>query len=70
MSFAKTLSCDEMKNITAGWVDEYGCTYTGGTASCRSYYDCLTFVCASKAPSEGWDSSTCVEQVQSLRLKC
>jgi hypothetical protein len=65
------LNRNEMKVIMAGsFTDEYGCSYTGGSASCRSYYDCLTGICTSQVSETGWDAAACVEEVQTLRLSC
>ncbi len=73
INFGHALGRSEMKKLMAGsgaWTDEYGCTYTGGSVSCRSYYDCLTGVCTSSVYNTGWDAAECVEEVQTLRLSC
>jgi bacteriocin-like protein len=72
MNFVKTLSRNEMKNISGGveFTDEYGCTYSSSTAGCQSYYNCLTGVCTSTVLEDGWGAADCVEQVQTLSLSC
>ncbi|TYP95566.1 hypothetical protein LX73_0875 [Fodinibius salinus] len=59
MSFAKTLSRDEMKNIKAGKMD---CP----TPSCKTtskYYNCVSRKC--REWYSGWDQTECVQTVQS-----
>lgn len=71
METLQILSRSEMRNIKGGdFTDEYGCSYTGGRASCRSYYNCLTGVCTSGVFETGWEATTCVEEVQTLSLSC